>query len=296
MTQAFIDNRIEGFREDINYQIVRNFGTRLTINRIRPLNNEKYEVYFNYNKVFNVVNKKTKTVFIRNIFFKDIYSVEISARKKLQIPISEINKAIDDEFIDLRDNLFQKVISNKKIVIKILKKIHMTSAFLNKFYTLFNELFHSDVIPNHQLNEFIMSDEKYKKYIELIIDAGLADYSDKGLKASNTFKMLLENNKPDPTTAIEIAVFEVIKKNYDYIVYEMGLRHIKAYVNIIACLYYLTKHYKIDEIGIAINQLFHIYENFFGRTTYPKFKERVNSLVMAGVFQRENDLISLAIY
>ena len=294
MTDKMIDNRTEKFKQSINYQTVKLYGIRLNVGETKELSNNKYKVIFNYNKTFNIIDENTKTIFVRNIYFPNIYGTDIYMGEELKLPLTDINKAINDEFIDLRQSLFQKVITEKKIMIKILKNIHTTSAFLNKFYTIFNDLFYCDVIPKNKIKSYVDSDKKYLKYIELIIDAGLAEYTeDKNLKSSNKFKKLLEDNKKDTSFAIEEAISLILSQHYDYIVYELGIKHIKPYVNIIACMYYLRENMKLSKISININTLHRIYENLFDSKPYIKFQENVSSLIMSGIFSRTDNAVML---
>jgi len=56
--------------EELNYNLIRGYGTRLSINKVEPLNKNAYRVFFNYNKVFNIVDEKQKRIYVRNIFLK----------------------------------------------------------------------------------------------------------------------------------------------------------------------------------------------------------------------------------
>ena len=294
MTTQLIDNRMENFKQTLNHQTIKRYGIKLNVGEIKELGGNKYKVTFNYNKMFSIVDDNSKTVFVRNIYFKNIYGTDINSNEELTLPLSEINKSINDEFIDLRQNLFQKVIADKKIIIRILKTIHTTSAFLNKFYTILNDLFYCDKIPKSKINNYLDSDKKYSKYIELIIDSGFAEYTKEGdLKASNNFKMLLEEHKKEPNLAVEEAISKILSQHYEYIVYELGIKHIKPYVNIIACMYYLKENMKLSKISININSLYRIYENIFDKCSFIKFQEKINSLIMSGVFSRTDNAIML---
>ena len=294
MTTQLMDNRMENFKQTLNHQAVKRYGIKLNVGEIKELGNNKYKVNFNYNKMFSIVYDTSKTVFVRNIYFKNIYGTDISANEELSLPLGEINKSINDEFIDLRQNLFQKVVADKKIMIRILKTIHTTSAFLNKFYTILNDLFYCDKIPKSKINHYIESDRKYSKYIKLIIDSEFAEYTKEGdLKASNKFKLLLEEHKKEPNLAVEEAISKILSQHYEYIVYELGIKHIKPYINIIACMYYLKENMKLSKISINITSLYKIYENIFNKDSFIKFQEKINSLIMSGIFSRTDNAIML---
>jgi len=204
--------------------------------------------------------------------------------------VREINKSIDNEFIGLRNNLFEKVISNKKIVVNILKNVHITSAFLNKFYTLFRDLAEEDVIPKEDFDEYL-KDKKYEKCINLIVDSGLAEFTPGGeLKASSLFKKMMENNK-GLQPAIEEAVSKVVTDNYEYITQELGLGHIKPYINVISCVYYVNNFMKLKELNIR--ELYKIHEHLYGTLSFISFKEKINSLVTSDVLIRKDDNIRL---
>ncbi len=289
-----IDNRIENFKQSLNFQTLKKYGVRLNVSDVKELGNNNYKVYFNYNKIFNVIDENSKKVYIRNIYFENIYGADVREGEDLKLPLQEINNAINDEFIELRNNLFNKVISNKKIMIQILKSIHTTSAFLNKFYVLLNELVYDDVIKKDKLTRMIESDKKYEKYIQLLVDSDMAEFNSKGeLKASNKFKKLLEENKKAHNLAVEEAISKVLSNNYDYIIHELGIRHLKPYVDIIACMLYLSDNMKINRVSIDINNLYKIYENLFNKISDIKFNEKLNSLVMSGIFSRTDNAVML---
>ena len=266
MTTQLMDNRMENFKQILNHQAIKHYGIKLNVGEIKELGGNKYKVAFNYNKMFNIVDDNSKMVFVRNIYFKNVYATDIGANEELSLPLGEINKSINDEFIDLRQNLFQKVIADKKIMIRILKTIHTTSAFLNKFYTLLNDLFYCDKISKSKINNYIDSDKKYSKYIKLIIDSEFAEYTKDGdLKASNKFKMLIGEHKKEPNLAVEEAISKILSQHYEYIVYELGIKHIKPYINIIVArtkdkdneMYKkIVKAYNSDEVEEAIKEVY----------------------------------------
>jgi len=289
-----IDDRIENVKKSLNYQIIKNYGIKINVRDVKELGSHRYKVSFNYNKVFNIIDENSKTVYVRNIYFQNIYGTDVIAGEDLVLPVGEINRSITDEFIDLRQNLFQKVIADKDKMIKILKNIHTTSAFLNKFYTILNGLVYGDVITKEELKKYFESDKKYEKYVELIVDTELAEYtSNNDLKASNKFKKILENNKKEPSLAVEEAVSKILSKHYEYIIYALGIRQIKPYVNMIACMHYISEHMKLNKISISITNLYRIYENIFDAVPYIKFQEKMNSLIMSGIFSREDNTILL---
>lgn len=294
--RKIIDNRIQELKTRINRELVVNFESKVNLSALNEVEKNVYDIFVSYNKVFNVIDEKTKTVYVRNIYFKNIFNKQINYEEDLKLPISEINSSIKDEFIGLRDNLFSKVLERKDIIIKILKKIHITSAFLNKFYTLFNDLVHSDVIEKNDLEEYLRHNTKNKKYLELVISSKLAYLQHDGsLKSSNKFKKILENNKNNYSDAVEEAVYNLIKSNYDYIVYELGLKHIKAYVNIVACMYYLNEIQNLSMAEFKIDSLYEVYCNIFDRVPRVCFKERLNSLIISDVFIRSNNSVRLAV-
>lgn len=294
MASLMLDNRKENFMEELNYGLLKNYGTRLTINDVKE-EKGKFRVFFNYNKVFNVIDDTNKKVFVRNIFFENVYSLGLSSSSQLKVPIHEVNRAIDNQFVDLRDNLFHKVISNKNVVIRILKKIHPTSFFLSKFYTILTDLVYSDVLDKKAVEHYLKSGKKNQKYIDLIIDSQLAEFDSEGrLKATSKFKKLLEENKKDPSTAVEEAIFKLIKDHYDYIVYELGLRHIKAYINVVSSLYYLQNIKGLSKVSVKIPEAHKIYEMLFGSTNFMDFRQRINLLVLSGIFSRSDNSIALA--
>lgn len=100
MKAKFVDNRKENLIQNLNLELIRDYGSRLTLSKLKETGKNKFEIYFNYNKVFHVIDDKTKTVFVRNIFFSDIYSKKIRLNEKLKLPVHDINKVINDEFND----------------------------------------------------------------------------------------------------------------------------------------------------------------------------------------------------
>lgn len=294
--KKMIDNRMENLKSRINQELAINFDSKLNLSKVKEISNNKFEVFISYNKIFNIIDNKNKMVYVRNIHFENIFNKEIYFDDKLNLSVNEINSSLKDELLDLRDNLFSRVLERKDLVIKILKNIHITSAFLNKFYTLFNDLVYSDVITKKEIDEYLKHNPKTQKYIELVIDSKLAILQDDGsLKASNSFKKILEENKDNPALAVEEAIYCLIKSNYDYIVYELGLRHIKAYLNIVACIYYLTENHGLSTIDFSIDNLYKVYCNIFDHISRVCFKDRVTSLIVSQVFLRTDNSVRLAI-
>lgn len=279
----------KSIEEELNYKLFKGYGTRLVINRIEPIQNKKYKVTFNYNKVFNIVDEKQKKVYVRNIYFENIHIQNVSAGEELKIPILEVNKAVQSEFVGLRNDLFQKVISNQKIVTSILAKIHLASAWLNKFYIILRDLAEEDVITREDLKEYIDDDKRYEKYIDLIIDSGLAKYNTEGgLKASSSFKKIMEENK-NIAAAVDEAVSKIVTDNYAYILQELGLKHIKPYINVISCIYFANNRMNIREL--TIRELYKIHEHLYGTLSYISFKEKITALVSADVLARKENFI-----
>ncbi|MBN2251169.1 MAG: hypothetical protein JW724_03745 [Candidatus Altiarchaeota archaeon] len=282
----------KSIEEELNYKLFKGYGTRLVINKVEPVENRKYRVSFNYNKVFNIVDEKQRKIYVRNIFFENIHIQNVSPGEELRVPILEVNKAIENEFIGLRNDLFQKVISNREIVMNILKNVHLIPAFLNKFYTLLRDLAEEDVISREYLGEYLESDKRYEKYIALIIDSGLAKYNNRGdLKASSTYKKMMENRKDVPA-AIDEAVSKIVTDNYGYIIQELGLKHIKPYINVISCIYYANNNINIKDL--TIEELYKIHKHLYGTLRRIRFKEKISSLVSANIISREGDSIRLA--
>ncbi|HIH24726.1 TPA: hypothetical protein HA251_06860 [Candidatus Woesearchaeota archaeon] len=292
MNRAFVDDRKEKIEEELNYRLVKHFGTRLGINKVEDLKNKRYKISLNYNRVFHIIDDSQKKLYVRNIFFENIYSLEVATPDDLAIPIKDINKMIDDQFVGLREDLFQTVVANKAIIMKILQNVHPTSAFLNKFYTLLSELLHLDVISKQKIDAYLKEDKKYKKYIDLIVSSGLAEHKDGGLKASSVFKKIMDSHKRQPQIAVQEAISKIIKDHYEYIIYELQLPNIKAYVNVISSIYYLKN--RLDINSISITELYRVHSRLFDGTSTIKFEERVNALVNSGVFSRLNDTVCLA--
>lgn len=290
------DERLKTIKNRVNNELAINYDTKLNLSKVRELEGNKFELFVSYNRIFNVIDETNKIVYVRNIHFKDIYNTVLHFEDNIKLPIHEINSSIRDEFMELRDNLFSKVLERKDIVVKILKNIHVTSAWLNRFYTIFNDLVYSDVISSEYVQEYLRHSSKNQKYFDLIIDSGLAKMQENGsLKASNKFKKLLENNKGNPSAAVEEAVYYLVKANYDYILYELGLRHIKPYVNIVACVYYLNEVQNLGKINLSIDNLHKIYCDIFDRISKISFREKVNSLIVSNVFSRSDNSIKLAV-
>lgn len=294
MITTLVDARKEMLAEELNHALIKKYGTRITLKSLKEQKKNGFLARFNYNKIFHIIDDKRKKVFVRNIYFEDIFTAEIKDSRELDIPVREVNKNVKDHFIDLSQNLFSKIIQNKDVVIKILHNISVASHFLNKFYTILTELAYSDIISRQYLKELYEIDEKNKKYVQLIIDAGLAEFTkDDALKASSKFKKILEEKK-DIKKAVEEGVYFILNKHYDYIIFELNIGHIKAYINIVASTYYMKEQLQLKDLPVNISTLHCLHEKFFGNINRIKFSERVNSLVASGVLERYNDTIRLA--
>ncbi|MFH1638156.1 MAG: hypothetical protein ABIB71_07045 [Candidatus Woesearchaeota archaeon] len=289
-------DKTEQFREIINYTLIKKYGSRITLDKIEEINNQRYKVSLNYNKVFHIIDEENKKLFVRNIFFKEIYTKELIHSEDLEIPLNEINLAINNEFVELRGNLFKKVIDNKDVVMRILRKIHPTATFLNKFYIVLMDLLINDILPKSKTQYYLKEENGYKKYIPLIIDSKLAEYdSGKRLKASNKFKRLMEKHNKDYSVAIDEGMFIIIRENYEYIIYELGLRQIKPYINIISVINYLKHNKGLKKVSIKIEEMYKIYSIFFGTIPLETFSDRINYLIVSGVLNKEKDTLRLVL-
>ena len=166
-------------------------------------------------------------------------------------------------------------------------------AFMNKFYTILNQLVINEVFHKNMIDEYISKNKNFEKYVSLVVDGGFGELdSKKNLRATNKLKVLFKDKKEVKETVDE-ALFILIRDHYDYIVYDLNIHTLKTYVNIMSCLIYLIDYMKLPNIKMRLGDFYRVYLTFYRKVEFDKFLERVNNLVYSNVITSEGGVISL---
>lgn len=283
----------------LNQEIMTNYGNRLTISDAIE-RGKVIELKLDYNRIIHIYDSSTNTIYVRNINFPFIFNGDIQLNQKFKLPLDEINKSVDNKYIELRANMAQNIIYNKKVILPLIKKVSLFSAFLNKFNDIISALTYDSSITKEKINQRLEADPGYQKYFEVIVKSGYATYDkNMNLKASEKLKVLHKDMMDDKSKTnktkdvIDEIMFNVIKDHYDYIVYHLKLKILRTYVNLLSCLNYVTTTQKsIKHISMQVKDLFKVYKMFYGDITEFKFEERINYLANAEIIMKERDTIS----
>jgi len=289
------DKRMENVMLEINRTLLHNYGNNLVLSKLKETSLNEYHIEFDYNKIFHIKDENANTLFVRNIKFNRVFESKLKSNEKLKLPLDEINSTIFSEYDSIKNNIIHKVLSKKELVLSLIKNTHIFSAFLNKFYTILNQLVIHEVFSKNMINESTSKNKNFEKYISLVVDEGFGEIdSKKNLRATSKLKKLFKDKKEIKETVDE-ALFLLIKNHYDYIVYELNIQTLKTYVNIVSCLIYLIDYMKLEDIKIRLGDFYRVYLNFYHKVDLDKFRERINNLVYSNVITSNADVISLTV-
>jgi len=289
------DNRIENMTIEINRTLLHSYGNNIVLSKLRESSLNEYNLELDYNKIFHIKDEKTKTLFVRNIKFNKIFGSKLKFNEKLELPLDEVNSAILSEYDQIKNSIIHKVLSRKELVLSLIKNTHISMAFMNKFYTLLNQLVLNNIFYVHTIEELRSKNNNFDKYVNLILEEGFAELdSNKNLISTNKLKLLFKN-KGEMKDTVDEALFILIKNHYDYIIYDLNIHTLKTYVNIVSCLIYLNEYMKLGDIKMKVQDFYRVYLTFYRKVDFDKFRERVNNLVYSNVIMSDNGSISLTI-
>lgn len=280
----------------LSRELMINYGPRLLIAEATKRNN-KVELLIDYRRILHLLDSDTNTVYVRALHFPAIFGIELKDENKLKIPLDEINNNINNRYSELRSEITRGILTNKKIILKVIKGIPLFTAFLNKFNELVSSLVQDGKIPKASIQDRIQLNSNYKKYIDTIISSKYASYDkNHNLKASKKIivpqKDMVETNKATIKDVIDEILYIIIKDNFDYIVHHLKIYILRAYVNILSCLNYVTFKNGIKKISMNSNDLMDIYDILYGDIKTPIFQQRLRYLVNAGIIDKGEDTIS----
>jgi hypothetical protein len=287
------DNRMENMLLEINRTLLHNYGNNILLSKLKEKSLNEFDVELDYNKIFHIKDERTNTLFVRNIKFNRIFESKLKLNEKMELPLDEINSTICSEYDLIKNNIIHKVLARKEIVLSLIKNTHISMAFMNKFYTILNQLVINEVFHKNMIDEYISKNKNFEKYVSLVVDGGFGELdSKKNLRATNKLKVLFKDKKEVKETVDE-ALFILIRDHYDYIVYDLNIHTLKTYVNIMSCLIYLIDYMKLPNIKMRLGDFYRVYLTFYRKVEFDKFLERVNNLVYSNVITSEGGVISL---
>lgn len=285
-------------KTQLNRDILMNYGSRLSISKVSKKGND-VELKLDYRRVIHILDSYTNTIYVRTITFPSIFDGDVDLNKSFKLPLDEINKSVENKYIDLRTNIARGIICNKNIILPLIKKVPLFSAFLNKFNGLISALVYNGIIEKDNLNERLESDPRFNRYFEVIVNSGYAKYDKSGnLKPSEKLKILhkdmIDDNKVKYSTkdVIDEIMFNVIKDNYEYIIHHLKLRILRTFVNLLACLNYVTKQSQVKKISMKSSDLFRIYTMLYGDILEFKFDERLNYLASSDIIKKDKGIVN----
>jgi len=285
-------------KTELNRDILMNYGSRLFISQVNK-KGSNFELKLDYRRVIHILDSYTDTIYVRRITFPSIFDGDVDLNKTIKLPLDEINKSIENKYVDLRTNIARGIICNKNIILPLIKTVPLFSAFLNKFNGLISALVYSGIIEVDKLNERLESDPRFKRYFDVIVNSGYAKYDKSGnLKQSEKLKILhkdmIDDKKVKYRTkdVIDEIMFNVIKENYEYIIHNLKLKILRTFVNLLACLNYVTKQSQVNKISMKSSDLFRIYKMLYGKIIEFKFDERLNYLASSGIINKEKSIVT----
>ena len=289
------DNRMENMTLELNRALLYNYGNNIVLSKLKEKSLNEFDVELDYNKIFHIKDEKTNQIFVRNIVFNRVFETKLKYKDTLKLPLDEVNSAITSEYAQIRNNIIHRVLSRKDLVLSLINDNHISSAFLNKFCTILNQLVINGTMDRTAIDELTLKNKNFDKYLSLIIDEGFGELDSQGnLKITNQFKLLHKDKKRVKETVNE-ALFLLVKNHYDYSVYHLNIHTLKTYVNIVSCLIYVTDYMKLKDIKMKVGDFYKVYLTFYKKVDFQKFLERVNNLVYSEVISSDNGVVSLNI-
>lgn len=289
------DVRDDEMRLGINRTLLSKYGNNLVLSSINEEGLNNYNLELDYNKIFHIFDEQSNTVFVRNLKFKSIFKTSLKLSEELDLPLDEINSAIKSEYEQIRLDIVHRVLSDKDLVLSLIKNTHLFSAFLNKFYSIINQLVIGQKITKSVLDYKNSKDKKYEKYLKLVIEEGLAEVDDVGnVLATNKLTLLHKNNNEVKKTVDE-TLYLIIRNNYDYIVYNLNLYTLRSYVNIVSCLIYLKDVQKLSNLKIKLYDLYKVFLTFYQKVDFDVFQDRINNLVYSQIVNSDGRVIQLTL-
>ena len=91
------DNRKESMLLQLNRSLL-NYGNNLVLSELKELKSDEFEVKLDYNRIFNVKDEKTGTIFVRSIKFPNIFETRLKTGNELKLPLKKINSRITAEY------------------------------------------------------------------------------------------------------------------------------------------------------------------------------------------------------
>jgi hypothetical protein len=287
------DIRQEEMKLVLNRSLLKKYGNNLVLSKIKEKGLNNYTIEIDYNKIFHIFDNKSNTIFVRNLKFKNIYQTKLKYLDDLNLPLDEINSSIKSEYEQIRFDIIHRVLSNRDLIISLIKNTHLFSAFLNKFYSIINQLVIGQKISKSTVVFKNSKDGKYDKYLKLVIDEGFAEIDSLGNIIATNKLNLLHKKTSDVKKTVDETLYLIIKNNYDYIVYNLNLYTLRSYVNIISCLIYLKDIQKLSNIRIKLYDLYKIFLSFYQKVDFDIFQDRINNLVYSNIMNSDGNYIQL---
>src|SRR3989344_9619570 len=108
----------QDIENNLNQELFINYGSRLSISKVIQRKNN-VELIVDYRRIVHILDSSTNTIYVRSIQFPSIYHAEISLKEHFNLPLDELNKTIENNYIELRANISRGILSNKKIIIPL---------------------------------------------------------------------------------------------------------------------------------------------------------------------------------
>src|SRR3989339_1378811 len=114
---AVSDSRKEDMMLNVNRTLLMNYGHNLILGSIEEEKLNTFNLKLDYNKIFHIIDEKTNTTFVRNIKFKNIFQKATKYNENLELPVDEINSAINTEYATIRNSMILKVLSKRDLIL-----------------------------------------------------------------------------------------------------------------------------------------------------------------------------------
>ena len=286
-------NKIESETElklRINQLLLDEFGLNICLEKIEKIKDE-HIVNLSYSKIFSILDEPTKTMYIRAIRFKNVYSFDYRPNLRFNIIRMGLNENIRSQFSKLRNEIETSVLENKPLILKLINNTHILAHFLGKLVYLTTNLVNLDKIESNKLKELKRRSQKYENYIKLLIDMGFAEYNDyNDLVTSLKTRGLLEKVKNENgceniiSATVDEILYVIIKENLGYVANVLNLKIIKSLVDIASCLHFFTKYLKIEKLSeISLERFYRIYKSLIGNTTKERLERYLTIFTYSGI-------------
>jgi len=281
MTSRNILTNKDKSKEEIMLEIVKLYGNRLKLKKIFKKNN-KYILSFDYIRPFQLFDETEKKIYIRAIKIKDIYSLETDSLKNISLPINEINNTINNYFNFLQQEISKKVLLNKGLILNLLDSNNTFGHVLNRLSKIILRLIEDSFINKDYVNQIVRKNKDDKRYFKLLENSDYIILKKDRYYPTNKFNKILDESKYKNSKKYSknLILYNILKENYDYLVYELKLSILKYYIDLLSVFIYLKDYHKLGAVNLSFNGIYETYITLFRKKENKYlFEDKINELM-----------------